>query len=378
MSAQSASPATSLPRSHYFLTISRGEGMRTFALRSHVVHVLALIVPLVGLGGIGAMLYLAFHDDLVASLMARQSERQYAYEDRIDALRGELERQTRRQVSDQAAVESRMHDLILRESRLESRAAVVAGLTTRTGAVRGSAAGMSLAAESVAAPRVSAALDPPFGAKPASAAPPELMGYVPTSTATVRPYAAAKPHPETDPVEPDSEAVRAPGPVSALDRHFAMPTRLSLISASLDQIEHAQLGALSRIDSQARDEAAHLRGVLQEAGLSLDRFDSSSAAGVGGPFVPLEDEKDTPFGNALSDLRETLASATHLRSVVTRVPLVGPLPGTPEVTSPFGARIDPFLGRPALHPGVDLKEGYGADVKSTAAGRVAFAGLAGG
>ena len=60
------------------------------------------------------------------------------------------------------------------------------------------------------------------------------------------------------------------------------------------------------------------------------------------------------------------------------MPLAGPLPGSPEVTSPFGARIDPFLGRPALHTGVDLKQEYGAEVRTTAAGRVSFAGQMGG
>ena len=55
-----------------------------------------------------------------------------------------------------------------------------------------------------------------------------------------------------------------------------------------------------------------------------------------------------------------------------------PLSGHPDITSPFGARLDPFLGRPALHTGVDLREGYGSDIRATGAGRVVFAGVAGG
>ena len=39
-----------------------------------------------------------------------------------------------------------------------------------------------------------------------------------------------------------------------------------------------------------------------------------------------------------------------------------PLSGDPSLTSSFGYRVDPFLGRLALHPGVDLAEPYGAEI----------------
>ena len=354
-----------LPTSHYFLTVSRGARMRTFAFRTYMVHLLAPLLLTVGVSGLGAMLYLVFHDDVVASLMARQSAMQYAYEDRIEALRGDLERQTRRQVIDQAAVERTMHDLVLRESRLENRAEIVASLATQTG--------------TAALPRGPGTVKALFGPKSADALPEGLMGYAPTSPAPVEPFATAKPHPEAELAEPETEIAKAPGRVSMLeDRHFAVPARLSLIGASLDRLEQGQVGALSRIGAAARDETARLQGILQEAGLSADRFKDTRASGTGGPFIPLPDERDTSFGKAISDLQGTLASAIHLRGAISHVPLAKPLPGALEITSPFGARIDPFLGRPALHPGVDFRENYGADVKSTAGGRVVFAGAASG
>jgi murein DD-endopeptidase MepM/ murein hydrolase activator NlpD len=55
-----------------------------------------------------------------------------------------------------------------------------------------------------------------------------------------------------------------------------------------------------------------------------------------------------------------------------------PLSGDPSVTSGFGYRADPFLGRLALHPGVDLAEAYGAEIHAAASGRVVHAGPAGG
>ena len=60
------------------------------------------------------------------------------------------------------------------------------------------------------------------------------------------------------------------------------------------------------------------------------------------------------------------------------VPLGQPLAGEAQVASPFGYRIDPFLGRPALHTGVDLLEPYGAEVLAAGSGRVVHAGTMGG
>jgi murein DD-endopeptidase MepM/ murein hydrolase activator NlpD len=48
------------------------------------------------------------------------------------------------------------------------------------------------------------------------------------------------------------------------------------------------------------------------------------------------------------------------------------------ITSRFGNRMDPFLGRPALHTGIDFRAETGADVKSTGAGKVTVAENSGG
>ena len=60
------------------------------------------------------------------------------------------------------------------------------------------------------------------------------------------------------------------------------------------------------------------------------------------------------------------------------MPVRDPLLGDASVSSPFGYRSDPFLGRPALHPGVDLVQPFGSDIRATAAGRVTHAGWMGG
>ena len=93
------------------------------------------------------------------------------------------------------------------------------------------------------------------------------------------------------------------------------------------------------------------------------------------PFVPLDATSvRSPFERATLALRSALDGAGLLKTAIDHVPLAKPLDGTPEVTSPFGVRTDPFLGRPALHTGIDLREGMGSAVLATAPGRVVSAG----
>ncbi len=48
------------------------------------------------------------------------------------------------------------------------------------------------------------------------------------------------------------------------------------------------------------------------------------------------------------------------------------------MSSPFGVRTDPFLGRPAMHTGIDLRGDIGEPVHATANGKVTIAGWEGG
>jgi murein DD-endopeptidase MepM/ murein hydrolase activator NlpD len=100
---------------------------------------------------------------------------------------------------------------------------------------------------------------------------------------------------------------------------------------------------------------------------------------LGGPFVPVQvAPESSPFTHAFSKVQEAVLATDRLRRIVPYVPLRKPLPGAPDVTSGFGVRIDPFLGRPAMHTGIDLCDDYGAPVRATAAGRVVTAEWTGG
>ena len=55
-----------------------------------------------------------------------------------------------------------------------------------------------------------------------------------------------------------------------------------------------------------------------------------------------------------------------------------PVDGDVDMSSPFGMRLDPFLGRPAIHTGVDLRGEIGEPARATATGKVTIAGWDGG
>ena len=342
-----------LPRSHYFFTVSRGTGMRTVAVRAPLIQAALVLLPLLALVGVGSALYLAFHDDLVAELMRRQSAQQYAYEDRIETLRQEMDRQQDRARADQAEMDGRIHDLLAREARLEGRTAAVAAL----GAEKGGPA------------------TPPD-------LPVEITGRIPAPPAAALGYAATpKPRPLPEPAISGPAGAGRPEDHALLLDDVAIPVaaRLAAAGRSLDRLEQAQSAALTRMNAAAGRRADRIRSLIEDAGLSPERYLARPAAtALGGPFVPLPDRPDAGFDRAVAELRAKIAAATQLESALGRLPLAAPLLGRMEVTSPFGARTDPFLGRPALHTGVDLREGFGTDIRATAAGRVVFAGTAGG
>ena len=72
--------------------------------------------------------YILSKDDLAAKLIARETTRQYAYEDRIAALRADVDRLASRALLDQDGVEARVDELATRQAELESRQSLVTAL----------------------------------------------------------------------------------------------------------------------------------------------------------------------------------------------------------------------------------------------------------
>src|SRR5947209_9911171 len=72
--------------------------------------------------------YFAFRDDLLTRLIARQADMQYAYEDRIADLRGQVDRLASRQLLDQEQYEQKLDQVVRRQSALEQRSATLSAV----------------------------------------------------------------------------------------------------------------------------------------------------------------------------------------------------------------------------------------------------------
>lgn len=339
MPLTSLEPRAALPRSYCFVSLSHGRTIRTVRMRTSLACGVAGLLGLVGLWTAASSAYLVFHDDLVATLMAREATAQYAYEDRIAALRGQVEREASLKLVGETTLAGRLGELTRRAEALETRESLLVAVAGRAGRPLATAVN---------------------------------GGSDPVRTGTIG--AAAKPHPEVE------GAAESPlGGMRGAESSFA--GRLASVADRLERVDLEQVRHLGDVAASTHRHAEALRDAVLAAGLSVERIARTqpAAAGLGGPFVPLDPALlRSSFGQAVDAMRGDVATIDALTEALPKVPLAKPLAGPLEVTSPFGARLDPFLGRPAMHTGVDLREAYGTDVRATAAGRIVSAGPAGG
>ena len=310
-------------------------------------------VTVLGMWSAATATYFAFRDDVLTRLIARQADMQYAYEDRIAELRAKVDRTTSRQLLDQEQFDKKLDQIMRRQTVLESRATALGAIpdAQATGSIRPSSRG---ATES-------------------------------TSSAT------PKPSPISDTVifvaPPDREArleSRAPAAIKPPSNQFAkaqgVDNILVHLQSSLDQVEGRQMAALNSVEDGMESRVRRMRGVFSDLGLDMAQLEAATPrAGMGGPFIPVKLPADAgPFERQLYRINITRAQVDRLNRTLALVPYRKPVVGEVEFTSGFGVRSDPFLGRPAMHTGLDFRAATGDPVRATANGKVASAGWAGG
>lgn len=315
-------------------------------------------VCLLGLWSAATATYFAFRDDVLTRLIARQAEMQYAYEDRISELRAKVDRATSRQLLDQEQFDQKLDQIMKRQSALEGRASALTSLPDITGSIRPSA------------PRAPTVSDPVTGA---SAGTP-------------------KPSPISDTVifvaPPDREArleSRAPVYASAQSNPSAklagVDNVLTRLQRALDQVEQRQIAMLNSAEEGMESRLRRMRGVITDLGLDMAQLEAATPKGppMGGPFVPVKlGAESGPFERQLSRINITRAQVERMNRTLSLVPYRKPVIGEVEFTSGFGVRSDPFLGRPAMHTGLDFRAQTGDPVRVTANGKVVSAGWSGG
>jgi murein DD-endopeptidase MepM/ murein hydrolase activator NlpD len=312
-------------------------------------------VTVLGMWSAATATYFAFRDDVLTRLIARQAEMQYAYEDRIAELRAKVDRTTSRQLLDQEQFDQKLDQVMKRQTALESRATAL-----------GTIPDMS----------VTGSIRPPSRGAVATDAPPS---------------GTPKPSPISDTVifvaPPDREArleSRAPLNTNPPPNQFAkiqgVDNVIGRLQASLDQVDRRQMAALSLVEDSMESRVRRMRGVIIDLGLDMAQLDAATPrGGMGGPFVPVKLGADAgPFERQLYQINITRSQMDRLNRTLALVPYRKPVVGEVEFTSGFGIRSDPFLGRPAMHTGLDFRAATGDPVRATANGKVVSSGWAGG
>jgi murein DD-endopeptidase MepM/ murein hydrolase activator NlpD len=312
-------------------------------------------VTVLGMWSAATATYFAFRDDVLTRLIARQAEMQYAYEDRIAELRAKVDRTTSRQLLDQEQFDQKLDQIMRRQTTLESRATALG--TIPDGSVTGSIR------------------TPTRGAAAGHAAPP----------------GTPKPSPISDTVifvaPPDREArleSRAPVVAKLQPNQFAkvqgFDNVVLRLQSSLDKVEGRQMAALSSVEESMESRMRRMRGVITDLGLNMAQLEAATPRhGVGGPFVPVKLPPDAgTFERQLYRIHTTRTQVERLNRTLALVPYRKPVIGAVEFSSGFGVRSDPFLGRPAMHTGLDFRAATGDPVRATANGKVVTSGWQGG
>ena len=299
--------------------------------------------------------YFAFHDDVLSRLIARQKEQQFAYEDRIAELRAQVDRITSRQLLNQEQFDQKLEQIMRRQATLESRASTLAGVPdpTPTGSIK-----------SRPTPMTEPSSPGPFKASPISD----------TVIFTAPPDREARLESRELPIA--SRRVAAPAKPTAAGVEGA----LARLTTALDRVEARQTSTLDTLEERFDSKAKRIRSVLTDLGMDGKKQNGGAqTAAVGGPFVPLTLRKDAgAFERQLYRIHIARANVDRLTRTLGAVPVRKPIMGEIDLSSGFGVRSDPFLGRPAMHTGLDFRSSTGDPVRATANGTVESAGWSGG
>ncbi|MGE0846414.1 MAG: M23 family metallopeptidase [Flavobacteriaceae bacterium] len=325
---------TSPPR----LIYAHGDRIRSVTFRGWAIGAAAGVGLAVVSWMAGTTAYFFYHDDIVEIARNYQSDMQRAYEDRIAALRMQIEDINTRRFLDQQSIETRMTQITAMQNEIAER-------QTRVSALMEEAAKRNVALTSPDAT-------------------PEATGSISPSKPT--------------PLFARFSSLRGTAPgrkVHLIDDDIAnFETSLAAISSDQQKV-------IADIEDGVAERYDRLAKVARSAGASVPApLPSASPEAMGGPFIPVSGvlERASYVDTSIDRLAAQLNQLAVLETKVRRLPVRKPFDTDAAVTSAFGTRRDPFLNRLAFHSGIDFRADRGTPVHATAAGRVIHAGRMGG
>nr|WP_311028893.1 M23 family metallopeptidase [Mesorhizobium sp. WR6] len=326
--------------------IARGDTIRHFTIRPWVAAVAGSACAAIAIGYLLATSYLVLRDNLIGASVSHQARMQQAYEDRISALRSQVDRITSRQLLDQRAVEQKVSELLARQSLLSQQHGRLGPLLERAETLEKAA--------SIPLPSVR----------------PDKRARADEGSSTSNAQAVGLRTAEIGPAALWKTRLASTGDETTTDRADRL---FASINTSLRSIETEQLRRVQTLSQKAWQTGDAVKEALQSAGLEVAA--NYGKEDVGGPLIEVNDP--TKFDKKVKELDQALDRLDLLKAEIRKIPIANPAPGA-VVTSAFGVRRDPILGVSALHPGIDFRDAIGSNVPATAAGVVTRASRAGG
>jgi murein DD-endopeptidase MepM/ murein hydrolase activator NlpD len=366
LSGVRANPIFGRRKESHVLILACGEKVRHMTIRPWMAAMAVSLFGLFTIGYLAATAYLVLRDDLIGASMARQARMQYEYEDRIAALRAQLDRITSRQLLDQQVVEEKVDKLMEQQLALTSRQGKLGSVLERA-----ENSGLDTSPDT----------SPDTGLDNADDQPLDIQDNDDHAALDSFDVILGKSH--TDATKPKTRALAfapldddAPT-LSVADRADKL---FSTMTLSLKGIEQEQIEHIRALTETAEERARNIHDILDKTGLKLpariaDTSLDDTTEAIGGPY--LEPEFATTFETSVYDLDVALDRLERVKSLALKLPFANPAPNR-KITSTFGNRIDPFFGKLAMHAGIDFRQKTGSDVKATGAGVVIHAGTSGG
>ncbi|MES0881828.1 M23 family metallopeptidase [Roseibium sp. SCP14] len=315
----------------------------------------------------GTIGYYFLRNDMIAEASAERTELVLEYQDHIDRLRTEIENLTSRQMVDRESVEIQVMDVLRRQQSLNQRHAIVADLVARAESV-----GIYLNNDKPMPPQ-KPAIDErslaSIGSDDKSAIggeselidePVKALGLRDGTSKSFDPLSVL----QLPVQESDSADVK---------KNTEKQAALDAVKAHISEMDVESTVAIDAITVATESRIEDILGITLKITPRINAALRKNAA-IGGPFQPIS---SNTFPDRLKRADTALQTLRRVKFTALRLPIKRPLRNG-RVSSSYGPRVDPFLGRLAMHTGIDFKAPYGARVYATAPGTVITAKRKGG
>ena len=162
--------------------------------------------------------------------------------------------------------------------------------------------------------------------------------------------------------------------------------KVALMDVRLEQLDNVQQQLINRIEEDTDLEIKEIETIIRLTGFEPDQLATRmdiEAVAHGGPFINYADtvlgedgKASEGFDRQLFRVATNLDRISVLNQTLRLLPLARPIYGV-DITSNFGARVDPFNRKLAFHSGIDFGGPYGTKVHAPMEGKVTYAGWRG-